>query len=126
MGLSEYVLVISTADGRSSESSMGIQATIVGIDAAFGSSMMALRTSRAPRMQAGQVGERSVRNRPSPFFALNAARTGASVDAGVRSVSAAVGLSVESAFVRVADGSGVDFFESHPRIESANANATTL
>jgi hypothetical protein len=77
--------------------------------------MMVLRTSRAPRMQAGHVGERSVRNRASPFFALNAARTGASVDAVVRSVScarAAPGCVAEPVLGCTAGWSAVGLFDS--------------
>lgn len=87
--------------------------------------MMVLRTSRAPRTQAGQVGDRRVRNRASPFFALNAARTGASVDAAVRSVSGAraVGCAAEPDPGVPAGWSVVDFFDSHPRSEAAKASA---
>ena len=88
--------------------------------------MMVLRTSRAPRMHAGHVGERSVRNRASPFFALNAARTGDSVDAVVRSVScarAALGCVAELAFGSTAGWSAVGFFDSHPRSEATTASA---
>lgn len=85
--------------------------------------MMALRTSRAPRMHAGQVGESSVRNRASPFFALNAVRTGASVEAVVRSVSCAVTFVAEPVFVGC---SVLDFFDSHPTSTSVTANARVL
>src|SRR5882724_11341296 len=90
MGLSAYVLVMSSADGRSSESSIGIHATTVGIDPAFGSSTMVLRTARAPRLQAGHVGDSNVRNRASPLCALNAVRTAASDEDAVRSTSGAL------------------------------------
>ena len=105
---------------------------MVGIDAAFGSSMMVLRTSRAPRVHAGHVGDRRVRNRASPLCALNAVRTAASVDAGVTStsgarVAAAVAFPGARAAVSICFAgawSGADFLESHPSSSVAAATAS--
>lgn len=85
---------------------------------------MVLRTSRAPRLHAGHVGDSSVRNRASPLCALNAVRTASNDDAVVMSVSGAVGFfSVFSTFG--AGWSAVDFFDSHEASARMAANAKT-
>ena len=114
---------IEAALGERREREHAAHATIVGIDPAFGSSMMVLRTARAPRLQAGHVGDSKVRNRASPLCALNATRTAARVEAAVRSTSGALAFG----FCAVgADCSGVDFLESHPSTDHAIARAKSV
>lgn len=74
------------------------------------------------------MGERSARNRASPFFALNAVRTEASVDAVVKSVSCAraVVWPAEPVFTAFGGWSVDVFFESHPRSEEATARTRAV
>ena len=83
---------------------------------------MCLRTSRAPRVHAGHVGESRVRNRASPLCALKAVRMGASVDEAVSSTSGARAL---VGFVAMGGGGGDDALDSHPDIATSTASATT-